>query len=192
MERCEYLAELLPDATIIHGDGTDRQLLTTEGIEDAESLVALTDLDEENMMLSMYAKKQGVNTRISKINRFEFDELLDELDIGKVVFPKHLTCDFILQYIRALQNEKGSNVKTLYQILDNRVEVVEFSVAEESEVTDIPLSELQLKPNQLICCITRGDQVIIPRGKNMIKVGDTVIVVSLNHGLNDLNDIVAD
>ena len=191
LDRCEYLAEMLPEATIIHGDGTDRQLLLAEGIADAESFVALTNLDEENMILSMFAKKQGVGTRISKINRFEFDELLDELDIGKVVFPKHLTCDFILQYIRALQNEKGSNVKTLYQILGNRVEVVEFAVTENSEFTDIPLSQLKLKPNQLICCIIRGDQVIIPRGKNMIKVGDTVIVVSLNRGLNDLDDIIA-
>ncbi len=192
LKRCEALAELLPDATVIHGDGTDRQLLLNEGLQMAESFVAVTDLDEENIMLAMFAKKQGVSTTATKINRLEFDDILEGLDIGSVVYPKYIICDFIVQHIRALQNESGSNVKTLYQILDDRVEALEFTVHQESGVTDIPLYELPLKPNQLICCITRGEQIIIPRGSDTIRVGDTVIVVTLAQGLQDLTDILAD
>lgn len=190
LKRCEALAELLPDATVIHGDGTDRQLLLNEGLQMAESFVAVTDLDEENIMLAMFAKKQGVSTTAAKINRLEFDDILEGLDIGSVVYPKYIICDFIVQHIRALQNESGSNVKTLYQILDDRVEALEFTVHQESGVTDVPLYQLPLKPNQLICCITRGEQIIIPRGSDTIRVGDTVIVVTLAQGLQDLTDIL--
>ncbi len=192
LDRCEKLAELLPEATVIHGDATDRQVLLTEGLQMAEAFVAVTDLDEENIMLAMFAKKQGVPTTATKINRLEFDDILEGLDIGSVVYPKYIICDFIVQHIRALQNESGSNVKTLYQILDDRVEALEFTVHQESKVTGTPLAELSLKPNQLICCITRGEQVIIPRGSDTIQVGDTVIVVTLTQGLQDLADILAD
>ncbi len=192
LDRCEKLAELLPEATVIHGDATDRQVLLTEGIQMAEAFVAVTDLDEENIMLAMFAKKQGVSTTATKVNRLEFDDILEGLDIGSVVYPKYIICDFIVQHIRALQNESGSNVKTMYQILDDRVEALEFTVHQESGVTGIPLAELSLKPNQLICCITRGEQVIIPRGSDTIQVGDTVIVVTLVQGLQDLTDILAD
>ncbi len=192
LKRCEELAELLPEATVLHGDGTDRQLLLTSGLQMADAFVSLTDLDEENIMLAMFAKKQGVPTTATKINRLDFDDIIEELEIGSVVYPKYIICDFIVQHIRALQNESGSNVKTLYQILDDRVEALEFTVHQESGVTNIPLAELSLKPNQLICCITRGEQVIIPRGSDTIQVGDTVIVVTLTQGLQDLADILAD
>ena len=192
LKRCEALAELLPDAPVIHGDGTDRQLLLTEGLHMAESFVAVTDLDEENIMLAMFAKKQGVPTTATKINRLEFDDILKGLDVGSVVYPKYIICDFIVQHIRALQNESGSNVKTLYQILDDRVEALEFTVHQESGVTNVPLYQLPLKPNQLICCITRGDRIIIPRGSDTIQVGDTVIVVTLTQGLQDITDILAE
>ncbi len=192
IKRCEELAELIPEATILHGDGTDRNLLLTEGLQMAEAFVAVTDLDEENIMLAMFAKKQGVPTTATKINRLEFDDIIEGLDIGSVVYPKYIICDFIVQHIRALQNESGSNVKTLYQILDDRVEALEFTVHQESGATNTPLYELPLKPNQLICCIIRGEQIIIPRGSDTIQVGDTVIVVTLAQGLQDLSDILAD
>ncbi len=190
--RCEELAEMLPEATILHGDGTDRQLLLEEGLHMAESFVALTNLDEENVLLAMFAKKQGIAMSAAKINRLEFDDIIEELDIGRVIYPKYITCDFIVQHIRALQNESGSNIKTLYRILDDRVEALEFTVHSESKVTAAPLSELRLKSNQLICCITRGEEVIIPRGGDRIQVGDSVIVVTLERGLRDISDIMAD
>ena len=190
--RCETLAETLPEATILHGDGSDRQLLMSEGLPFAESFVPLTNLDEENVLLTLFAKKHSHAKLVTKINRLEFDDILDSLEIGSVIYPKYITCDFILQHIRALQNESGNNIKTLYRILDDRVEALEFSVQQPSEATDIPLSLLSLKHNQLICCITRDNKIIIPRGNDCIKVGDSVIVVTLERGLNDIRDIVED
>lgn len=171
--RCEALAEMLPEATILHGDGTDRQLLMTEGLPMAEAFVSLTNMDEENLFLSMYARKQGVPTTVAKINRLEFDDIIEDMDIGSVVYPKYITCDFILQHIRALQNASGSNVKTMYQILDDRVEALEFTIHQDSAVTRDSLANLRLKPNQLICSIMRNGEAIIPRGNDQIQVGGT-------------------
>ena len=157
----------------------------------SESVVALTNMDEENILISLFAKSHSNAKIITKINRLEFDDIIENLDIGSVIYPKYLTCDFIVQYIRALQNESGSNVKTLYRILDDRVEALEFTVHGTSNVTSAPLSQLKLKPNLLICCISRGDKIIIPRGGDRIMVGDSVIVVTLEQGLNDIKDILA-
>lgn len=190
--RCEQLSEMLPEAVVLHGDGTDRRLLLAEGLHLTESFVALTNMDEENVLLTMFAKKHGISKTVAKINRLEFDDIIEELNIGSVIYPKYITCDFIVQHIRALQNESGSNIKTLYRILDDRVEALEFMVHKPSKVTSMPLSQLKLKPNQLICCIMRGDQVIIPRGSDRIQVGDSVIVVTLERGLHDICDILAD
>ena len=107
-----------------------------------------------------------------------------------MVYPKYMTCDYIVQYVRALQNEAGNNIKTLYRILDDRVDALEFTVHEESRATGVPLSQLHLKKNLLLCCITRGNHILIPRGGDQIQVGDNVIVVTLEHGLHDLRDIV--
>ncbi len=190
--RCEQLSVLLPEATILHGDGTDRRFLMEAGLPLAESFVSLTNIDEENILLALYAKRQGVPKIVSKINRLEFDDLLEGMDVDSVVYPKYLICDYIVQYIRALQNQAGNNVKTLYRILDNRVEALEFTVDEASELTGVSLLELNTKPNLLICCIIRGDQIIIPRGYDRIHVGDTVIVVTLERGMHDILDILAD
>lgn len=157
----------------------------------AESFVSLTNMDEENILLALFAKKHSHAKLITKVNRLEFDDILDGLDLGSVVYPKYITCDFIIQYVRALQNRAGNNLKTLYRILDDRVEALEFTVSEQSEITGVPLQQLPLKGNLLLCCITRGDQVIIPRGGDCIQVGDSVIVVTLERGLHDLRDIIA-
>ena len=143
------------------------------------------------ILLSLFASNHSDAKRVTKINRLEFDDILNSFDLGSVIYPKYMTCDFIVQYVRALQNEAGSNIKTLYRILDDRVEALEFTVHEVSAATGVPLSELHLKPNLLLCCITRGDRIIIPRGGDTIQLGDTVIVVTLQHGLHDLRDIVA-
>ena len=189
-ERCEELSDMLPEATIICGDGTERSLLMEEGLATVESFVTLTNMDEENIFLSLSAKKLTNAKLVAKVNRLEFDDILAGLDLGSVVYPKYMTCDYIVQYVRALQNEAGSNIKTLYRILDDRVEALEFTVHEKSAATGVPLSQLHLKKNLLLCCITRGSKILIPRGGDQIQVGDNVIVVTLEHGLHDLRDIV--
>ena len=190
-ERCEQLSELLPGAIIICGDGTDKQLLLEEGLAEAESFVTLTNLDEENVLLSLFAKENSNAKLVTKVNKIAFTEIIENLDIGSVIYPKYLISDYILQYIRALSNSIGSNnVETLYKILDNRAEALEFIIREESAVTGIPLAQLKTKSNLLICCINRHGKIHIPRGQDSIQVGDTVIVVTTQTGLKDIQDIL--
>lgn len=189
-DRCEELSLLLPDATIICGDGTDKQLLMEEGLPQAEAFVTLTGLDEENILLSLFAQANSQAKLVTKVTKIAFTEIINNLDIGSVIYPKHLTADYILQYVRAMSNSIGSNVETLYQILDNRAEALEFAIHETSDVTDIPLSDLTLKSNLLIGSINRGGKTWIPRGQDTIQVGDTVIIVTTQKGLGDIRDIL--
>lgn len=188
--RCEQLSLLLPDATIICGDGTDKQLLLEEGLAETEAFVTLTGLDEENILLSLFAQANSHAKLITKVTKIAFTEIINNLDIGSVIYPKHLTADYILQYVRAMSNTIGSNVETLYQILDNRAEALEFAVHETSDVTDIPLSDLKLKSNLLIGSINRNGKTWIPRGQDTIQLGDTVIIVTSQKGLGDIRDIL--
>ena len=143
-ERCEYLSEMLPGADIINGDGSDKNLLLEEGLTYADSMVALTGLDEENIFLALFAKKHSNAKLVAKVNKIAFNDVIDSFAIDSVVYPKYLTADYILQYVRACQNTIGSNVETLYNILDGRAEALEFSIREASAVTDVPLMDLCL------------------------------------------------
>lgn len=189
-ERCESLSELLPEAMILQGDGTDKKLLLEEGLEKTEAFVTLTNMDEENILLTLYAKDQTSAKLVTKVNRISFDHLIDRLDLGSVIYPKYLTADYIVQYVRAMQNSIGSNVETLYHILDKRAEALEFSIHENSAVVGIPLMDIELKDNLLIGCINRHGKIRIPRGHDMIQVGDTVIVVTTQKCLHDIDDIL--
>ena len=190
-ERCEELGTLLPDALIICGDGGDEELLKEEGIGSAEAFVPLTGLDEENILLTLYAKRvQGIKT-ITKINRITFNDVIDGLELGSVVYPKHITAETIIAYVRARQNSIGSNVETLYHMFDNRVEAIEFHVQKDAPVIGIPLMELKKKDSLLIACINRGGEIIFPRGQDVIKAGDTVIIVTTHTGFGDISDILA-
>ena len=189
-KRCEELSVLLPKALILHGDGSDEDLLREEGIESTESFVPLTGLDEENIFLALYGKLHSNAKLIAKVNKIAFDDVIDSFGIDSIIYPKYLTADYILQYVRARQNTIGCNVETLYKILDGRAEALEFSIKEDSAVTNVPLMDLNLKDNLLICCINRNGQILTPRGQNIIKVGDTVILVTTNRGLGDIRDIL--
>lgn len=190
--RCDELAELLPNTMVIHGDATERKLLDEEGLSQTEAFVTLTGLDEENLFLALYAKMHSKAKQIAKVNRITFDDVIDQMDIDTIIYPKHITTDYIVRYVRAMENSLGSNVETLHRILDNRAEALEFKVTEGSELTGIPLAQLKTKDNLLIACITRNGVIHIPRGQDSIQVGDTVIVVTSTKGLNDLKDILKD
>lgn len=190
-ERCNELSELLPRAMIIHGDGSDQQLLLQEGIQQTEAFASLTGFDEENIMLSLYAASQSSHTKlITKVNKIAFENIIESLNLGSVIYPKLITSDTILQYVRAMQNSMGSNVETLYKIVANRVEALEFRVTHEPSIIGVPLEKLQLKDNLLVACINRKGKIISPRGGDSIEVGDTVIIVTTVTGLNDLKDIL--
>ena len=191
-ERCEALCDLLPKAMIIHGDGTDQELLAEEGLADAQGFVALTDMDEENVMLSLYAKSMSKAKMITKVSSNTYDTIISTLNIGSIIHPKHITAESILQYVRAMQNSIGSNVETLYRLVDGNVEALEFIIKEKGEITDIPLLELELKSNLLVCAIYRKGKVIIPKGQDCMKVGDSVIIITTKCGkLKDICDILS-
>lgn len=189
-ERCEHLVELLEHTMIINGDGTDRTLLVEEGLASAEAFVTLTNMDEENVFLALFAKENSSAKLVTKVNRIAFDELISRMDLGSLIYPKYITADYILQYVRAMQNSIGSNVETLYHILDGGAEALEFIIKEDSEVTNVPLMNINLKKNLLISCINRDGVIHIPRGQDCIRKGDTVIVVTSQKGLHDIRDIL--
>ena len=189
--RCRQLSELLPKAMIIHGDGTDEQLLLEEGIRQTEAFASLTGFDEENIMLSLYASSQSKAKLITKVNKIAFENVINSLNLGSLIQPKMLTAEIILQYVRAMQNSMGSsNIETLYKIAADKAEALEFRVKEGSPILGIPLEKLKLIDNLLVACINRGGTIITPRGKDTVEAGDTVIVVTTHTGLNDLTDIL--
>lgn len=190
-KRCELLSGLLPKAMIIHGDATDSKLLEEEGIADMDAFVALTGFDEENLFLSIHARKAANVKNIVKINRIRFEEVSEELNVGSVVSPKFITTEFILQYVRAMENSKSNNsIETLYRLMDNRVEALEFVVDDTPGLTGVQLQDLKLKKNLLLCCINRGGRLITPSGQDCLLRGDSVIVVTTHLGLKRLADIL--
>ena len=192
MDRCRFLSEEFPHAIIIHGDAADQTLLLEEGIRQTEAFAALTGFDEENIMLSLYAASQSeTNAKmITKVNKIAFEGVIDSMNLGSVIYPKLLTADTIVQYVRAMQNSMGSNVETLYKIVANKVEALEFRVGKDAPMIGIPLEKLSFRKNLLVACINREGQIIIPRGKDMIEEHDTVIIVTTITGLKDLKDIL--
>lgn len=189
-KRCEELCTLWPDTIVINGDAVDQEVLIEEGLEQAGAFVALTNLDEENILLSLFAKTMNKGKLVTKINRIDFDDVVKHLDLDTIIYPKNITSDMIVRYVRAMSNTIGSNVETLYSVIKGKVEAAEFIVKEDSPVTGKPIMELKLKPNLLVAAILRGKTVIIPRGQDVIQPGDAVIVVSAPAMLHDITDIL--
>ena len=189
-QRCIELDEKLPKVEIIHGDGTDQELLQEEGVAETGAFVALTDNDEENIILSMYANSLGVKKTVTKVNRLSMPGILSTVGLESVVLPKFITADQIVRYVRAMQNSVGSSIKTLHKIVNNQVEALEFAVREKAAFLHRPLKDLVLKENLLIACLIRKGQVIIPGGSDTIELGDNVIVITTNTQLRDLSDII--
>lgn len=190
-ERCEELCELLPKTTIINGDATEHDLLIEEGIQKADAFIALTGMDEENIIMSLFARKQNVSKVIVKINEDRRAMMIDELGLDSIVSAKSATADTILGYVRARRNSQSSaNVETMYQLLDGRVEALEFIIKAETAYTGIPLKDLELKANNIIACIARGRKIIIPNGEDTLQVGDSVILITMTKQIRDLEDIL--
>ncbi len=190
MTRCEALSERLPKAIVINGDGTDEDILKEEGIDSVESFVPLTGMDEENILLTLHARLISNAKVITKINRMNFHDVINRLELGSVVYPRYITAEAIIAYVRAKKDSMYSNIETLYHMFDSRAEAIEFRVKEKSAVTDIPLMDLSLKDNLLICFIGRRSKILIPTGRDSIQVGDSVMVVTTHTGFNDLTDIL--
>lgn len=189
--RCEELSELLPNAMVINGSCIDKDLLLSEGITDIDAMAALTSLDEENILLTMYAKKVGKCKTMTRVDKLNFGEVLGDLNMDTVISAKAITAAYIIRYVRAMQNSYGSKVQTLHRLYDGQVEALEFRVTKNAKVIEKSLFELNLKNNLLVCCISRKGKIITPSGQDMLMPGDGVIVVTTNTGLRDIDDILA-
>lgn len=189
-ERCEELSELLPEALIINANASDHNVLIEEGIESMDAFISLTNLDEENILLSLYAQKNSHAKVLTKITRLTYDKIIADMPLGVIIKPKLITANRIIQLARSMQNPKGNNIETLYKIIGGKAEALEFRVRNNSNLVNIPLSNLKLKNNLLICSIYRNNKVIIPNGQDSLHEGDSVVIVTTNTGLDDLNDIL--
>ncbi len=192
MERCKFLSENIDNAVIIHGDGADEALLKEEGLETADAFVALTGMDEENIILTLHAQQVSSAKAITNVNRFAFKEVIRSLDLGSVVYPRYLTAEAILAYARARRESLDfNNIASLSQLYDQQLECIEFYVSETPGLCGIPIRKLQLKPELIITFISRHGTVIFPLGDDTIEAGDTVMVVTKHKGFSNITDILA-
>lgn len=188
-ERAHELSKLIPYSTVIHGDGTDPELLDEENLDNMDACISLTGIDEENIIISLYANSKNVDKVITKINRLGFVKIITNAGIGSIITPKEIMVNRIVRYVRAIINSQGSNVQTLYKLVDNRVEALEFKVAEDAEFVNIPIKDMSLKPNIVLAYIIRNSKIIFPRGNDFLLPDDNVIVVTTTKYLADLKDI---
>lgn len=193
LKRSEVLSELLPDAEIICGDGTDEDLLLEEGIEKVDGVAAVTGMDEQNIMLTLFARSQSDNVKtVTKVGKLSFTKVIDSLDLGSVVNPKETTAEYIIQFVRSMRASMGSNVENLYKIANGEAEAIEFHVTEKTRAVSIPLVKLNTKKNILIGKIFRNGRAFTPTGHDSIEVGDSVILVVLSEDkIRNLDDILA-
>jgi len=190
-ERCEKLCELLPKASIINADGTDNRVLFEEGIEHAESFVSLTNIDEENILLSLFAKTKMHGKLVTKINRIAYDDVITSLDLGTIIYPKNITAEYIVRFVRAKSMSINSNIETMHLILGGKAEALEFRIDENSPIANVMLENIKLKDNTRIACVNHQGKISTPKGKDLIKNGDTVIIVTTHQGTKDITDILA-
>ena len=189
-DRCKELSGMLQDALIINASATDRDLLMEEGLANVESFVALTEQDEENVMLSLYTKSVSKAKRITLLRHERYGKLLDTLDVGSVIDPRTICAERIVQYVRAFSNSQDSNIEALYAISEGRAEVLEFKIGPGAPVIDMPLAQMPLKKGVLIALIIRYGAAISPRGDSVIREGDRVVVVTKHSGFHDIRDIL--
>lgn len=190
LDRCEHLGARHPSITVINGDETDRDLLEEEGINDTDAFLSLSESDEENVILSLYAKSSGEKKIVTMINKPEYDHIVRNMELDTVIYPKDITADMIARYVRAMKNTRGSNMETMYNVIKGEVEASEFKISGNSKITGIPLCELKFKNDVLVAAIMRDNKVIIPRGYDVIEPGDAVVIVSRHLGLRDITDVL--
>ena len=189
--RCEQLAEDLDGVMIINADAMDEDILLSEHIERVDAVVCLMDTDEENLLASLFAKQVNPKAKIvTELGNLKFSSVMESLPLDSVIRPKQLTGEYIIRYVRGMHNTIGNNVETMYKISGEQAEALEFVVRENSAVTSVPLSELNLKNDLQIVCIGRGGRFITPGGNDTIEKGDRVIVITKHKGLSDLRDIL--
>ena len=190
-DKCISLVEKFPQATVIHGDGTDHELLLSESLEEMDAFIALTDNDEENVIISMFAQSHGVTHVLPKVNRVSLGFLLDKLGLENSITPKFITANQIVQYVRAMQNTVGSNVESLIKLVNDKVEALEFRVRDNCRFIDVPIKNLNIRKGIIIAYVTHKGVSKMATGDTRIQLSDTVIIISKVAGLRDINDLLS-
>ena len=188
--KANHLSELLPEVNVIYGDGTDQELLDQEGLKDMDAFVTLSDRDEENLMTGLFAVRQGVPKVIVKNNRLSYADLINSLGLDSVVSPRSITCANILRYVRGRVNSEGTKVERLYRLMDGKAEALEFIARAGDPYIGIPLKDLRTRPGVLVAVIVRKGQVIVPFGNDHIEAGNSVVILSRDSGIKDLNEVI--
>ncbi len=190
-DRCVELAELLPNTLIINGDGSDETVLNSENLADMDAFVSLTGRDEENLMSALFAKQSGVYKVVAKINRINYTGVISSLGLDSVISPKQIVTNSIVRFVRGLSNAMGNPVETLYRIIGDKAEAIEFIAGQSTKFLNTPLKNLKLVKGVLVAAIVRKNEIIIPHGKDIIKQGDSVILIVKDKQFSDFNDIIA-
>ncbi len=189
---CEQLSNEWGKVSVIHGDGLNKELLLEEGLEHTDAFLSLLNHDEDNILLSLFGKEISKCKLVTKINRTDYDQILAKLELDAVICPKNITSDIILRYVRSTQNTKGLNIERLYNIIQDKVEAAEIIIREDFPNVNVPLSKLALNENVLVAAITRGDEVIIPRGWDVLLPGDAVVFITSNLAIRDISDVFSE
>ncbi|MBQ4073046.1 MAG: Trk system potassium transporter TrkA [Clostridia bacterium] len=187
--RCEWLSEELPEATILHGDGTDHEVLDEEGIDKCNAVVTLTGMDEENVIVSLYALRKKVAKVITKVDRSTIGQMVSHLGLDSVLSPRTIIASSVVRFVREIASEGKARINQLYKIHD-KVEALEFPVTASFGYKGIPLKELNIKKNYLVNGIVRDREFIIPTGDTVFMEGDKVLVVTTEKNVNDLEYII--
>ena len=189
IDKCDELSDLLSKVMIIHGDGAQQELLMEEGITSQDAFVALTGMDEENILMAIYAASKNVPKVIPKVNRAELNDMAEKLGVDSIISPSSLIADVVLRYARALENSMGTKIETMYKVMDGRAEAIEFIVGPDFPRLNVPLKNIHLKKNVLIAGIIRGKQTITPDGNDVIMDGDRIVIFSADHTIRKFADV---
>lgn len=190
LKRCEELSSLLPKAMVINGNGMEQNVLLEEGLMECDAFIALTNHDEENIFLSLYAQSQTDAKLVTKVQKMNYDSMIERLELGSMIYPEFLTAQYLVQHVRAKQNSIGSNIENLYKLMDGRAEALEFRIQKGCPVIGKPIQDLPIIKNLLICSIYRNGKGMIPNGQDTIQEDDMVVVVTTKKGLHDIKDIL--
>lgn len=190
-DRCAYLSENLPEAIVLNEDGTSLELLDEEGLANQDAFISLTGIDEENIVMGMYAHTRNVKKIVTKVERITNQQLLEQADIGSVVSSKNIAVNQILRYVRSVENAKSNDAVSTERIVNDCVDVLEFRVGPDSELLGVPIAKMNLKKNLLIVAICRGGRTIVPGPTDSFAFGDTVLLVTTNKSITKIQDITA-
>ena len=191
-EKAIALSETFPEIDVIWADGSDRDTLIEEGIQTFDSCISLTGLDEENIIINLYAHKLGIKKTVAKVNRASLKQIAEDIGQYSYITPKEIVGNIIKKYTKSLQCSRATDIESYYRIANSKAEVIEFKISNENaRVLGTKLKELDINDNMLIAFIIRNNKQIFPNGEDEIKVNDNVVVVSYEHKLEHIDDILA-